>query len=56
MSNDYIISLRQSEETVSDALTQLLRNGAKEQNNLAAQAELNELLSLFSMHTGCHRC
>lgn len=48
MSNDNIISLKQPEETVSDALTELLRNGAKELINQAVQAELEELLSQYS--------
>ncbi len=49
MSNDNIISLKQPEETASDALTELLRNGAKELINQAVQAELEEL---FSRHSG----
>ena len=48
MSNDNIISLKQPEETVSDTLTELLRNGAKELINQAVQAELEELLSRYS--------
>jgi putative transposase len=45
MSNDNIISFKQPEETVNDALTELLRNGARELIAQAVDAELQELLA-----------
>jgi hypothetical protein len=48
MSNDNIISFKQPEETATDTLTELLRNGAKELISQAVNAELEELLAQYS--------
>jgi len=48
MSHDNIIQLKQPEENASDALTELLRNGAKELISQAVNAELEELLAQYS--------
>jgi len=48
MSNDNIFQLKQPEENATDALTELLRNGAKELINQAVNAELEELLAQYS--------
>ena len=45
MSNDNIISFKQPEETVTDALTELLRTGSQKLIAQAVEAELQELLS-----------
>jgi len=50
MSNDNIFQLKQPEESASDALTDLLRNGAKELISQAVNAELEELLGKYSEH------
>jgi putative transposase len=48
MNNDNIFQLKQPEETASDALTDLLRNGAKELISQAVNAELEELLAKYT--------
>jgi len=48
MSHDNIFQLKQPEESGSDALTELLRNGAKELISQAIHAELEELLGKYS--------
>ena len=48
MNNDNIFQLKQPEETASDVLTDLLRNGAKELINQAVNAELQELLAKYA--------
>ena len=48
MNHDNIFQLKQPEEFGSDALTELLRNGAKELISQAIHAELEELLGKYS--------
>jgi len=48
MSNNNIFQLKQPEETASDLLTDLLRNGAKELISQAVNAELEELLAKYA--------
>ena len=48
MNHDNIFQLKQPEESGSDALTELLRNGAKELISQAIHAELEELLGKYS--------
>jgi len=50
MSHDNIFQLKQPEESASDTLTELLRNGAKELISQAIHAELEELLGRYSEH------
>ena len=50
MSNDNIISFKQPAETATDALTELLRNGAKELISQAVNAELDDLLAQYIDH------
>ena len=50
MDHDNIFQLKQPEESTSDALTELLRNGAKELISQAINAELDELLGKYSEH------
>lgn len=50
MDHDNIFQLKQPEESASDALTELLRNGAKELISQAVNAELEELLGKYSEH------
>lgn len=45
MKNNNVVSLKQLEESSVDALTELLRNGAKDLIRQAVEAELEELLS-----------
>ncbi len=48
MDHDNIFQLKQPEESGSDALTELLRNGAKDLISQAIHAELEELLGKYS--------
>jgi len=48
MSNNNVIQLKQPDESSSDALTELLRNGAKELIKEAVNAELEELLAQYA--------
>ena len=48
MKNNNVVSLKQPEESSTDALTELLRNGAKKLITQAVDAELQELLSQYS--------
>ena len=48
MSNDNIISFKQPAESAHDALTELLRNGAKELIAQAVNAELQEMLAQYA--------
>ncbi len=48
MNHDNIFELKQPEESGTDALTELLRNGAKELISQANHAELEELLGKYS--------
>ena len=48
MKNNNVVSLKQPEESSADALTELLRNGAKNLITQAVEAELQELLSQYS--------
>jgi len=50
MDHDNIFQLKQPEESSSDALTELLRNGAKELISQAINVELEELLGKYSDH------
>jgi putative transposase len=48
MKNNNVVSLKQPEESSADALTELLRNGAKNLIAQAVDAELQELLNQYS--------
>ncbi len=48
MNDDNIFQLKQPEENATDALTELLKNGAKELISQAVNAELEELLSRYA--------